>query len=130
MQALSGLLARSEPSGLVTVTQASHRTKLDAAALAGERAALVFLTNADYAMRPTGYLFTPQTGVEIRVDAPDWIAYREAFWVSAAGIRPAAWRGDGRAARVTVGEVPVGAILVLTGDPAVRQEIAAHLAQP
>jgi hypothetical protein len=130
IKALSGLLARSEPSGgLVTVTKASHRNKLDAAALVGERAAIVFLTNYDYAMKPTGYVFTPQTGVEIRVDAPDWIAYREAFWVSSAGVRPAAWKRDGKAARVTVGEVPVGAILVLTGDPAIRKEISALLAQ-
>ena len=85
------------------------------------------MTDYEYEMKLTGYLFTPQQNVRLRVDVPTWIKFREAFWVADDGTRPATWKKNGNNVEIAAGTIPVGAILVLTGDPSVRKEIEAAL---
>ena len=128
MKALSRLLLRSDPARITTVLTASNRTKLDVAALVGEKAVLVFLNNADYVPDALGYRFQPQRNVKIRVSLPGWIKPKDCFWMTYNHIAPAIISLAGGTMSISTREIGVGAILVVATDSTVRADIKRILA--
>lgn len=97
--------------------------KIDVAALASWDSAILCVTNLDYEIDPEAYPFKTCKDVKVRFDLPPWLDPKAVVAVEPGGIRQAPFKKNGSRTAVELGDIKVGAIVLLHNDPGKADEL-------
>ncbi len=121
MRTAGPLITRSAPVD-VPIT---HAPRLWVRALAcGLDSMLVVVVNDDYVNDRQGTVIRPVEKSSVTLTLPSWMKNPKAFEVSADGVKDVAASVQSEAIKLDLGTVEVTRLIVVTGDPALRERLA------
>jgi len=107
--------------------QRSSSASIDVAPLVSPDKMIVFITNTDYDIRDTAYLWRDARDVEVRMEIPDWFLPEEAFELDpSTGIKNITWKPGHKEISFVIPEIHMGTVVVFSRGKGTAEEYSKH----
>lgn len=120
VRTLGSVLTRSCPAPVPV--QATRRLWVRSL-VAGLDTLVLLVVNDDHANDRLGTVVRPVENATLTVDLPTWLAPRDVFEVTDAGLKDASWKREGGKVALNLGTVQLTRLLVLTADTRLRPDL-------
>ena len=94
--------------------------------VAGPQAALIVVTNDDYQETADNFVSHPIKDAEVSLANLSWLPVKGAYAVREGAFMPLKWRSTGGETRITVPELNVADVILVTSDPALPARLLAE----
>lgn len=108
-------------------TETKGPEKLDIAPLISKEQLTIFLTNLDYQIHDSAYIWKPKEKVSFQLRLPVWFEVKDGFeWQVTSGLKDLNWSVKEQTLNIALDELNMGSVLILSSDADRRKEYQAR----
>jgi hypothetical protein len=96
--------------------------KVDVASLITPDKLIVFITNTNYQINDSAYVWTIEKKVKVQISVPDWFTAIDGFEINPEkGLKPADWKMQNKFVDLSLDELTMGRVFVFSVSKDMRK---------